>query len=114
MRLKEKGVSFACIHVDNNLQLTFFSSVETLKKEQLDREVSMCNLINSMSYGSTAPTTVMPHPSRLVVGGDYEGGLTPAACLWEGHLPFMENFYCTFTHMCSTDLMKETAPVEGN
>ena len=84
MRLKEKGVSFACIHVDNNLQLTFFSSVETLEKEQLDREVSMCNLINSMSYGSTAPITVMSHPPRLAVGGDYEGGLTPAPCLWGG------------------------------
>ena len=27
-----------------------------------------------------APITVMPHPPRLVVGRDYEGGLTSAAC----------------------------------
>ena len=30
------------------------------------------------------------------------------------HLPYMENCYCTFVHLCSTDLMKEIAPVEGN
>ena len=60
-------------------------------------------LFAAISY--YAPITVMPHPPRLVVGGDFEGGLTPAACPLEG--------YCTFTHMCSTDLTKETAPVEG-
>ena len=26
----------------------------------------------------------------------------------------MGNFYCTCTHLCSPDLMKEIAPVEGN
>ena len=118
MRLKEKGVSFACIHVDNNLQLTFFSSVETLEKEQLAHEVSMCNLINSMSYGSTAPITVMPHaPSQFGGGWGLWRGVDPSTMpLGEGggHLPYMEDFYCTFAHMCSTDLMKETAPVEGN
>lgn len=31
--------------------------------------------------------------------------------LWEGQLPCMEEFYCTFVHMCSTDLTKKTAPV---
>ena len=51
-----------------------------------------------MSY---APITVMPYPPRLVVDGDFEGGLTPAACLWEGHLPYMVSFYCTFAHTCS-------------
>ena len=56
----------------------------------------------------------MPHPPRLVVGGDHEGDLTPAACPLGGAFPYMGDFYCTFTHMCSTDLMKETAPVEGN
>ena len=30
--------------------------------------------------------TVMPHPPSLVVGGDFDGGLTP---LWERHLPYM-------------------------
>ena len=30
--------------------------------------------------GSYAPITVMPHPPRLMVGGDFEGRLTPAAC----------------------------------
>ena len=39
--------------------------------------------------------TVMHHPPRLVVGGGFEGGLTPA-------------------HLCSSDLMKGIAPVEGN
>ena len=60
------------------------------------------------------PITVMSHPPRLVVGEDSEGSLTPAACPLQGHLPYMEEFYRTFTHMCSIDLMKETAPVEGN
>ena len=27
-----------------------------------------------------APITVYAHLARLVVGGDFEGGLTPAAC----------------------------------
>ena len=27
-----------------------------------------------------APITVMSHPPRLVVGGDFEVGLTPAVC----------------------------------
>ena len=43
-------------------------------------------------------------------GGDYEGGLTPAA---SRHLAYMGNCYCTFAHLCSSDLMKEIAPVEG-
>ena len=34
--------------------------------------------------------------------------------LLEGHFPYMEDFYCTFVHMCSTNLMKETAPIQGN
>ena len=57
-------------------------------------------LFAAISY--YAPITVMPHPPRLVVGGNFEGRLTTAACPLEG--------YCTFTH---TDLTKETAPVEG-
>ena len=61
-----------------------------------------------------APITVYAHLARLVVGGDFEGGLTPAACpLGEAHLPYMWGIYCTCAHMCSTDLTKETAPVEG-
>ena len=50
-------------------------------------------------------------PGWWPVGGNFEGGLTPAACLWEGHLPYMGDFYCTFAYMCSTDLTKETAPI---
>ena len=52
---------------------------------------------------------------RIAMGGDYEGGLTPAQrALWEGHLLYMENCYCTFALLCSTDLMKEIAPVGRN
>ena len=56
----------------------------------------------------------MPHPPRLVVGGDFEGGSTPTACPLGGDLPYMGDLYCTFAHTYSTDLTKETAPVEGN
>ena len=38
--------------------------------------------------------TVMPHPPRLVVGEDFEGGLTSAASPLEGAF-----IYCTFTHV---------------
>ena len=49
------------------------------------------------------------HPPRFVVGGNYEGGLTPAACLFGGTI-----FYSICTHLCSSKLMKETAPMERN
>ena len=55
-----------------------------------------------------APITVIPHPPWLVVGRDYEGDLTSAA--WPLGVAFAlyeELCYCTFTHLCSTDLMKE-------
>ena len=61
---------------------------------------------------SNAPITVMPHPPRLVVGGDFEEGLTQQRALCEGHLPYILFFYCTFAHVCNTDLTKETT--EGN
>ena len=53
-------------------------------------------------------TTLMHNLPRLVVGEDYEWGLTPNPALWEGHLPY------TFTVVASTDLMKEFSPVEEN
>jgi len=51
---------------------------------------------------------------RLVVGGDYEGGLTPVASPLVAAFALYGNCYCTFAHLCSTDLhlMKEIAPVE--
>ena len=49
----------------------------------------------------------MPHPPRLVVGGDCEGDLTR-------HLPRLGNLYCTCADLCSADLMKEIASVEEN
>ena len=55
----------------------------------------------------------MPHPPRLVVGGDFEVGLTPAARPLGGAFALYVGYYCTITHVCSTDLTKETAPVEG-
>ena len=46
------------------------------------------------------------------MGRDFEGSLTPAACPLGG--AFALDFYCTLAHICSTDLTKQTAPVEGN
>ena len=46
-----------------------------------------------------APITVMPHPPRLVVGGDFEEGLTQQRALCEGHLPYILFFYCTFARV---------------
>ena len=31
-----------------------------------------------------------------------------------GAFALIGEFYCTFVHLCSTDLMKSIAPVEGN
>ena len=61
---------------------------------------------------ANAPIIVVPHPPRLVVGGDYEGGLTPAACPLGG--AFVE-LLLTFAHLCSTDLMRrelDNCPVQ--
>ena len=58
--------------------------------------------------------TVMSHPPRLMVDGNYEGGLTPAACPLGRAFGLLGNCYCTFAHLCSTDLMKEIVPVERN
>ena len=44
----------------------------------------------------------MPHPPRLVVSEDYEGGLTQAACPLERHLPYMR---CRFADLCNPDLV---------
>ena len=52
----------------------------------------------------------MTHSPRLVVVGDFEGGWTQQHALWEGYLPYMRDFYCTFAHMCSIGLTKETTP----
>ena len=52
------------------------------------------------------------HPPRLVVGGDYQGGLTPAACPLS-ICPILEIVTILFAHLC-IDLMKEITPVEGN
>ena len=55
----------------------------------------------------------MPHPPRLVVGGDFEGGLTPAACPLGGAFTLYRGFLLHI-RTCNTDLTKETAPVERN
>ena len=34
--------------------------------------------------------------------------------LWGAFAIYLGNFYCTFTHSCTPDLMKEIAPVVGN
>ena len=48
---------------------------------------------------------------RIAMGGDYEGGLTPAQrALWEGYLPYMGNCYCTFALLCSTDFDERDCP----
>ena len=63
-----------------------------------------------------APISVMSHPPKLVVGGNYEGGVIPAECPLGSrgmHMCF-GNFDCTCVHLCSTDFMKEIAPLEGN
>ena len=49
------------------------------------------------SFLLATPLQCMPHPPRLLVGGDFEGGLTPAACPLEGAFAWF--FYCTFTHI---------------
>ena len=44
----------------------------------------------------------------------FEGLAGSETTLCEGHSPYMGNFYCTFTHLYTPDLMKEIAPVVGN
>ena len=44
------------------------------------------------------PITVMPHPPRLEVGGDFEGGLTPAACPLGGAFALYGGF---LLHICT-------------
>ena len=61
-----------------------------------------------------APITVMSHPPKLVVGGNYEGGLTPAACPLGLRGIYFTYVNCTCAHLCSTDVMKEIFPLEGN
>ena len=58
--------------------------------------------VSANGNNNYAPITVTSHPPRLVVG---EGGCPQQHVLW--------GFYCTCTHMCSPDLTKETALVEG-
>ena len=45
---------------------------------------------------------VIPHPPML-------GGVPPSSMR-----KAIGNCYCTFAHLCSTDLLEETAPVEGS
>ena len=66
-----------------------------------------------MMHYAPITDTVMPHPPRLVVGGDLEGVLTPAAYPLGGAFALYARFF-TAHYVCSTDLTKETAPVEGN
>ena len=57
----------------------------------------------------------MPHPPSLVVGGDFEGGVDTSSMLFgRGICLIVGIFYCTCAHMCSPDMTKETAPVEGS
>ena len=57
-------------------------------------EVHMHGYLRVIYY---APITLMP---RLVMGGNYEGGLTPAACPLGRTFTYsyMGNFYCTCAH----------------
>ena len=79
--------------------------------------------VSAFNHKTNAPITVMPHPPRLVVGGDFEGGLTSVACPLGGAFALYE-FFCTCTHAVLISLVpmqalspkndEETAPVVGN
>ena len=47
------------------------------------------------------------------MGGGFEGGLTPAASCPVGVVFALYVGYLLHIHTCSTDLTKETVPVEG-
>ena len=55
----------------------------------------------------------IPHPFRF--GGGW-GLFDPSSMPFEKGISFslIGNCYCTFADLCSTDFLKETAPVEGN
>ena len=52
-----------------------------------------------------APITVVPHPPRLVVGRDYEGDLTLAACPLGRAFALYGELLLYIAHLCSTDLL---------
>ena len=54
------------------------------------------------------------HLTRLVVGGDSQGGVDPSSMPFEkGIYLIWEIITVLFAHLC-IDLMKEITPVEGN
>ena len=97
------------LHPLAHAQYATFNSVQRLspKKGASDK--------NSHPGVGNIVSMVMPHPPRLVVGGDYEGDLTPAACPWGGACAlFGESLLWQNVHLSGPDLMKEITPVERN
>ena len=52
--------------------------------------------LNNWWVNALMHLSLMPHPPRFVVGGDYEGSLTPTACPFGGAFALYGELLCTF------------------
>ena len=84
-----------CISEQASKQVGCLAFVNASKRQVVYKTANLANPLKVDGY-----THCYAPPS---LGGDFEGGLTPAAhAFWEGYLSYTGDFYRTCAHMCSS------------